>query len=121
MRGIGGARDEPAALHVGENALHGYVTIINMFTVEPARADELADLLARATDERMRHLPGFVSANLHVSLDRRQVANYAQWRSQADYAAALRELAAQTHMREAAALAERFEPILYTLRHVHAT
>lgn len=98
----------------------GYVTLINTFTVEPTRADALADLLSRATDERMRHLPGFVSANLHVSLDRRHVANYAQWRSQADYEAALGDPAAQTHMREAAALAERFEPLIYALRHVHA-
>jgi hypothetical protein len=33
----------------------------------------------------MRHLPGFVPANLPVSRDRRHVASYAQWRSQEDF------------------------------------
>ncbi len=38
----------------------------------------------------MRHMPGFISANLHVSADRRHIANYAQWRSRADYDAMLK-------------------------------
>ncbi len=65
----------------------------------------------------MRHLPGFVSANLHVSLDRRRVANYAQWRSREDFEAMQRDTAAQAHMRESAVLAESFEPVLYELRY----
>ena len=40
-----------------------YATLINVFTVEPDRAKQLADLLSRSTDEVMRHLPGFRSAN----------------------------------------------------------
>ncbi|MBA3844477.1 MAG: antibiotic biosynthesis monooxygenase, partial [Actinobacteria bacterium] len=42
------------------------------------------------TEETMRHLPGFVSANLHLSRDRRYVANYAQWRSQEHFDAMLK-------------------------------
>jgi len=98
---------------------HGHVTLINTFTVDPARAEELLDLLVRATEETMRHLPGFVSANLHLSPDRRHVANYAQWRSRADFDAMLRIPAAQAHMRQAAGIADGFDPILYELRHVH--
>jgi antibiotic biosynthesis monooxygenase (ABM) superfamily enzyme len=41
------------------------MTLVNVFTVEPDRQQELVDLLARATDEVMQHLPGFVSANIH--------------------------------------------------------
>jgi hypothetical protein len=56
------------------------VTLINVFTVEPERQQELVDLLDRATDEVMRHLPGFVSANLHASLDGGQLRPVAQRR-----------------------------------------
>ena len=96
-----------------------YVTLINTFTVEPQRAEQLLEVLSHATEETMRHLPGFVSANLHLSIDRKHVANYAQWRSQADFAAMLTNPLAQGHMKEAAAIATSFTPVLYELRHVH--
>jgi antibiotic biosynthesis monooxygenase (ABM) superfamily enzyme len=54
-------------------------TLINVFTVRPERQRELADLLITATEEVMQHLPGFVSANIHVSADGARVVNYAQW------------------------------------------
>ena len=54
------------------------IALINTFTVAPERADELLAVLQKATDEVMRHVPGFVSANFHRSLDGRYVANYAQ-------------------------------------------
>lgn len=44
----------------------------------------LIDLLDRATENVMRKQPGFISANIHRSLDGTRVANYAQWRSKAD-------------------------------------
>jgi quinol monooxygenase YgiN len=97
-----------------------YATLINTFSVEPERADQLLEVLSRATEETMRHLPGFVSANLHVSLDRKHVANYAQWKSRADFEAMLKNPLAKGHMTEAAAIATSFTPILYELRHVHA-
>lgn len=93
----------------------GYVVLINTFTVDPARAEELLGVLSRAT-EGLRHRPGFVSANFHVSRDGRHVANYAQWRSQEDLDAMLADEAAGVHLREAAALVESYDPILYDLR-----
>jgi quinol monooxygenase YgiN len=98
----------------------GYLLLINTFTVEPSRAEELLGVLSRATEEGMRRRPGFVSANLHVSLDKRHVANYAQWRSQEDLDAMMADAAAQVHMREAAAIAVSFDPIRYDLRETHA-
>ncbi len=97
-----------------------YVTLVNTFEVAPERAEELLELLARATEQVLRHLPGFVSANLHVSLDRTRVANYAQWRSREAYEAALADAGARAHMRQAAQAAERFTPVLYELRHAIA-
>jgi Antibiotic biosynthesis monooxygenase len=54
------------------------VTLINVFTVDPDDQQRLVELWQRATDEVMRHLPGFVSANVHRSLDGTKVVNYAQ-------------------------------------------
>lgn len=98
----------------------GYLVLINTFTVEPSRADELLAALSRATEEGMRQRPGFVSANLHVSRDKRHVANYAQWRSQDDVDAMMADDAAQVHMREAAAIADSFDPIYYDLLETHS-
>lgn len=97
----------------------GHLVLINTFSVEPSRAEELLKILSQATDEGIRHMPGFVSANLHVSHDKRHVTNYAQWRSQADLDAMMRNPAAQKHMHDAAAVATSFDPVYYELREVH--
>jgi quinol monooxygenase YgiN len=87
------------------------LTLINVFTVEPARQRELASLLERATTETMCTLDGFISASIHRSLDGKRVINYAQWRDQAAFAAMQQRPEAQVHMKAAAALAS-FDPIL---------
>lgn len=88
-------------------------TIINVFTVEPAKQDDLVTLLTRATDETIRHLPGFISANIHRSVDGTRVTNYAQWRSRADLEAMLQHPAAVPHLREATELATNVDPHVY--------
>jgi quinol monooxygenase YgiN len=97
----------------------GYATLINVFTVDPDRAAELAALLHTATDDVMRHRPGFRSANIHLSTDGTRVVNYAQWDSAEAYRAMLEDQTTQQHMREAAALAISFDPHLYTVESVH--
>lgn len=94
-------------------------TLINVFIVQPERQRPLVDLLARATDEVMQHLPGFISANIHASDDGTRVVNYAQWQSADAFHAMLDNPAAQEHMGRAAALADQFDPHLYTVRSVH--
>jgi quinol monooxygenase YgiN len=47
----------------------GMVTLINVFTVEPANQRRLVDLLTRATDGSVSRAPGFISAALHRSID----------------------------------------------------
>src|SRR4051795_11049848 len=88
------------------------ITLVNVFTVEPDRQQALVAVLVTATDETIRHLPGFVSASIHRSLDGTRVTNYAQWRSLADFEAMLRAPVAQPHLSEAAALAG-YDPHLY--------
>lgn len=89
------------------------ITLINTFTVKPENQQELIGLLDVATERAMRFRPGFISANIHRSLDGKRVVNYAQWRSKADFEAMLADPACREHMSKAAALAEHFEPVLY--------
>ena len=96
------------------------VTLINVFTVAPEDQQRLVDVLVEATQAVMRKQPGFVSANIHRSLDGTRVANYAQWRSREAFEAMLRDRDAAEHMGEAAKIAERFEPHLYEVTFVDA-
>jgi quinol monooxygenase YgiN len=97
----------------------GYATLINVFTVEPDRAAELAALLHSATENVMRHQPGFRSANIHLSTDSTRVVNYAQWETEEAYRAMLADPTTQQHMADAAALATSFDPHVYTVKSVH--
>jgi quinol monooxygenase YgiN len=103
-----------ATIHSGDSS----VVLINTFFVAPDRADELMQVLIEATDTAMRHQPGFISANLHISLDKKRIVNYAQWRSKEDFEVMQSNPAAKPHMKRAAEIAERFEPVLYVVAHV---
>jgi quinol monooxygenase YgiN len=94
-------------------------TLINVFTVEPDSAEQLASLLVSATENVMRHQPGFRSANIHLSTDRTRVVNYAQWDSPEAYQTMLSNPVAREHMGTAAAMAIGFDPHLYTVESVH--
>lgn len=93
------------------------VVLINVFDVQPDGADPLLAHLHAATEAVMSRRPGFVSANLHRSLDGKRVANYAQWRSRGDFEAMLQDPAAREHMAEARRLGA-VEGTLYELGHV---
>jgi heme-degrading monooxygenase HmoA len=93
------------------------VTLINVFTVEPENQDRLADLLVEATESVMRHLPGFVSANIHRGLDGRHVANYAQWESKEAFERMLGDPEARRHMGPILEIATN-EGYLYEVIHV---
>ena len=93
------------------------VTLINVFTVEPAQQQRLVDVLVEATEAVMNTMPGFISANIHRSVDGTRVVNYAQWRSREDFERMLQHPDAIPHMREAGSLAS-FEPHLYEVVYV---
>jgi quinol monooxygenase YgiN len=96
-----------------------HATLVNVFTVEPERARQLADLLTAATDEVMQHVDGFISANIHLSTDGTRVVNYAQWRSAGAFEAMLQDPTARQHMAKCAELAISFDPHIYTVESVH--
>jgi quinol monooxygenase YgiN len=93
-------------------------TLINVFIVTRMTQQPLVDLLTEATEQVMRHRPGFISANIHASLDGTRVVNYAQWRSRNDFQAMLDDPTAREHMSAAGSLATA-EPRLYEVTSVH--
>lgn len=90
-----------ATIAAGQDVL----TIINVFTVEPERAQELVDLLVRNTEEVISRHPGHVSTSLHLGRSGTRVANYSQWRSREDFDSMLDDPAAQAGMQAARRLA----------------
>ncbi|CAA9443464.1 MAG: hypothetical protein AVDCRST_MAG02-4 [uncultured Rubrobacteraceae bacterium] len=88
-----------ATISKGQNL----VTLVNVFTVEPEDQQRLADALVEATENVMKHKPGYVSANIHKSFDGTRVVNYAQWRSREDFEAVIENPAPEVagHLREA--------------------
>ncbi|MGI8589071.1 MAG: antibiotic biosynthesis monooxygenase family protein, partial [Chloroflexia bacterium] len=70
------------------------------------------DMYVNATETVINKLPGYISANIHKSLDGTRVVNYAQWQSREAFEAMLRNPEVLPHMREAAKLAT-IEPHLY--------
>ena len=92
-------------------------TLINVFTVTPERQQELVDTLVTATEQVIRTLPGFVSANIHKSIDGVRVTNYAQWESPAALQAMLANPEANAHIQKCREIAENIDFHLYTVEH----
>ena len=90
-------------------------TLINVFNVKPEKADELLVALKEATENVISHFEGYVSANLHISSDKRTITNYAQWQSLENYEKMMKDPDAQAQMKKAAALAESSTPIVYDM------
>ncbi|MEW2134329.1 antibiotic biosynthesis monooxygenase [Streptomyces sp. NPDC005435] len=95
-------------------------TLINVFTVPRERQAELAALLADATEETMKHQPGFICANFHVSEDGERVINYAQWESEKHYRDMLANPEARVHMDKAATIATDVQPRLFRVASHHS-
>ena len=93
---------------------HKPVTLINIFKVQPNEQQRLIELLTQATENSVRHAPGFVSARLHRSIDGTKVTMYAQWRSSRDYEAMRADPAPLPYLNEALKIAS-FEPGMYEI------
>jgi quinol monooxygenase YgiN len=96
---------------------NGQLTLINTYEVKPERDDELIEFLSRATQETLRYIPGFISANLHRSFDGTKIVNYAQWVDAEATAAARQDPKVAERMRQQFQIADSFSPLPFKLRH----
>lgn len=90
------------------------VTFVNVIDVDPAKHQEIIDLLIEGTEQVMSKRPGFISVTLLASLDRRRVINVARWESVEDVKATLADPEAGEYAKRTAALAKA-SPGLYTV------
>ncbi|MER5176297.1 MAG: antibiotic biosynthesis monooxygenase family protein [Candidatus Nitrosocosmicus sp.] len=76
------------------------ITLINIFTVDPQNQQRLVDMLVETTEQIMNMQEGFISANIHKSLDGAKVVNYAQWKSRDAFEKMLNNPKAMIHMND---------------------
>ncbi|HSZ87691.1 MAG TPA: antibiotic biosynthesis monooxygenase [Puia sp.] len=89
-----------------------FLTLINIFTVEPVNQQKLVDLLTLATTSTVQNITGFISSSLHRSLDGTKVTMYAQWRSIKDYQNMRNNSTASPYLQQALEFA-KFDPGMY--------
>ncbi len=89
-----------------------FLTLINVFTVDPVNQQKLVDLLTLATESSVRKVTGFISSSLHRSLDGTKVTMYAQWKSIEDYQKMRNNSSTSPYLEEALTIA-RFDPGMY--------
>ncbi len=94
------------------HAENNYLTLINVFTVNPADQQKLIDLLTLATEESVTKITGFIASSLHKSLDGTKVTMYAQWRSAEDYQNMRNNPTASPYLDQALEIAT-FQPGMY--------
>jgi heme-degrading monooxygenase HmoA len=63
------------------------ITLVNVFTVEPAKLPSLLDILREGTETFFSKMPGFVSSSVLTARDSGRAINYSQWQSADDIAA----------------------------------
>jgi quinol monooxygenase YgiN len=88
------------------------LTLINVFTVDPANQQQLVELLIAATEISVRKMPGFISSSLHRSIDGTKVTMYAQWRSLDDYQKMRNNNDAAPYLEKALSIS-KFDPGMY--------
>ncbi|MFI0939352.1 antibiotic biosynthesis monooxygenase family protein [Streptomyces sp. NPDC021020] len=96
----------------------GIATLINVFEVEPAKQQELVDLLNEGTEKVAKTRPGFVSVTVLASLDGSRVVNYAQWESPEALRAVQGDAEMGGYARRTAELAKA-APAVYRVAAVH--
>jgi hypothetical protein len=96
-------------------AVDAGVVLLDDYAVAPTEQEALVSTLATWADAVGERVAGFVSANIHRSLDGSRVANYAQWRS-------VRDIDVMRTLSEPLSQAElpAAESVLFELRHIQS-
>ncbi len=95
----------------------GIIIQINVFTVAPENVQPLIDLLVEAANS-VKDVPGWLSANIHRSLDGTRVVNYAQCESHEAWEAVMEKLKAGNFLERNKKLGEAHPglyEVVYTL------
>jgi len=96
----------------------GLVTLINIFTVEPANQNPLIQLLTDGTEAFITKMNGWVSTNFLASKDGTRVLVYSQWRSAKDIEAMRQNPNMGPYLKQIAALA-KFEAFASDVVYAH--
>ena len=90
------------------------IAFVNIVEVDPAKQQEVIDLLVEGTQKVMVNRPGFISVTLLASLDKTRVINVARWESAEDVKATQSDSEAAEYAKRTAQIAKA-NPGLYTL------
>ncbi len=82
------------------------ITLINVFTVDPSRQQQLVDALIETTRQVWRLQDGFISASIHKSKDRKKVVNYVQYKGKEAFDKRLDNPEAIIHMNKILSMAK---------------
>jgi ketosteroid isomerase-like protein/quinol monooxygenase YgiN len=89
------------------------LTYINVFRCRPEDQGALSAAIRAETEDVVRHLPGFVSATVHRSVDGSRVTNYAQWSDLAAFQRHMRSEPGRALVREIDTYAEDVDVHVY--------
>ena len=89
------------------------LTVIIVSIVEPENQQDFVDLLVTATENLLCKQPGFISSNIHKSLDGEKVVTYAQWRSVEDFQAVFKNPEVRLNLPDFSKLRKSETVVLY--------
>jgi hypothetical protein len=82
------------------------ITLVNVFTVEPAKLPSLLDVLRHGTETFFSKMPGFVSSSVLTARDGSRAINYSQWKGAEEIAAFRRDPRFAPYIQQLLALAK---------------
>lgn len=82
------------------------ITLINVFTVDPSKQQQLVDTLVETTKKVWSLQDGYVSASIHKSQDMKKVVNYVQYKGKEAFDKRLDNPEAITRMNKVLSMAK---------------
>lgn len=82
------------------------IIFVNSIDVEPAKQQEVVDLLTEGAERVISKRPGFISLSILASPDKRRVVNIARWETLDDAKSTQTDPAAAEYARRIAAIAD---------------
>lgn len=76
--------------------------------------------MKEATEKVLCKLPGYISANLHISDDKKTITNYAQWATIEDFHNMLRDEEAKKYAESASDISIHNKQVTYTTIWTHS-